>query len=153
MNRKEHEVIKQIIVDYFEYQDKSDKLEAIASEDDGKEGDGSTKSKGKRTEVIGYKVDRMNRVAPITQAEKDARELLWNLTPCERICVTIWEGLRNKTKKGTRDRYRKADIIPELRTMGMPFDHQTYEIFKEHGEMKLLLAHKLKFPNCWKESA
>lgn len=154
MNRKEHEVIRAIISNYFNYREKSDKVEAIANEDDGKEGTGSSKGIGKRPEVIASKAERAQKVERnITQEEREARELLWMLTECERICVVVWEDIKNKTKKGTGDRYRKADIIPELRKQGLPFDKQTYDIFKEHGEMKLILAHKVKYPNYWKESA
>jgi len=151
MNRQEQETIKQIVLDYLEYQRKSDDKEGFLCMGDGGGLEPSSRGSGKRPDPIAVKIDRASRnEEEITQNERIARELLWLLTPCERVCVTAWESIKNAINKTTKDRYRKADVIYYLRSNGMPVDQDRYEFFKECGEAGLLIAHKKRFPDQWK---
>lgn len=153
MNKKEQQLIAEIVSDYIEYQRKSDDTEGIIHLGDGAGLDLTPNSGNLRTEPLAKKVDRFNRVTEeIFSQELIARELMWEITVCERICVYIWPSIKNQIKPGTGDRYRKADVVPTLRRLGIPIDQDRYDLFRELGEAGLLLAHKRMFPSYWRNT-
>lgn len=153
MNRAEKEVVNSIILDYMEYQRKADDHEGIAHTGEGLGINTVRGGKGLKHDPLSTRADNVRRKCEeIFEHERIAKELMWELTRCERICVYIWPSLKNQIKPGTQDRYRKADAVPYLRSLGLPFDQDRYEMFKELGEAGLLLAHKQRFPELWKKT-